>query len=94
MSASAFLLLKQLGDKVPPSTEGALLTLSRSSFGIYLIHMLVLGWVLQADQLIGFGQSSGPSLVAMPLAALIVYVTSFLITHLLRMIPLVKTVVP
>jgi len=94
MSASAFLFLKQFGGRVPPSTEGALLTLSRSSFGIYLIHMLVLGWVLQAGALIGIGQSSGPSLVAMPLAALIVFVISFLITHLLRMIPLVKTVVP
>ena len=94
MSASAFLLLKQLGRRVSPTAEGMLVTLSRSSFGIYLVHMLVLGWVLQAAPLIGLSQSSGPSLLAMPLAALIVFMISFLITHLLRLIPVVKTIVP
>jgi surface polysaccharide O-acyltransferase-like enzyme len=94
MSASAFLLLKQPRDRILPSADGLLFSISRASFGIYLIHWLVVGWVLQAGQLIGISRSTGPSLLAMPLAALVVFVISFLITHVLRMIPVLKTIVP
>ncbi len=94
MCVSAFLLLKALGEKVSRSAVYVIEVISRSSFGIYLMHWLIVGWLVQIWQQVGFSPATGSSLLVMPLVAIVVFLFSFLITHLLRMIPIVKTIVP
>ncbi len=94
MALSSFILLRAAGELLPQISTAWLGAISRACFGIYLIHWLIVGWMAQAWQAMGFSQSSGPALVAIPLAAVIAFLISFLITSILRRIPVIRLSVP
>ncbi|MFZ5910202.1 MAG: acyltransferase [Chloroflexota bacterium] len=93
-SACAFLLLKDLGGRLPGWIVAPLRAFSAASFGIYLLHILVID--LLRDGALGFRLYSwmADPLYCIPLTALAVCLLSFLVVSLLRAIPLVKSLVP
>lgn len=98
MSLSAFVLLKYIGEKLGQSgSEGIVKTIkyfSSVSFGIYLIHAAIL--VMLKRGAFGFSISSlsGPSILTIPLVALITIAISWLIVAVLQKIPYVRAIVP
>jgi len=98
MSACAFILLKALGEYLSVHASRflvpAITSLSTASFGIYLVHIIVLAW-LQTGAL-GFKVSvlSAPPLYMIPLMALAAFLISFVIVYFIQKIPLLREIVP
>ena len=98
MAMSCFIILRYLGEnwKViqSPTIRSIIIQLSACTFGIYLVHVLFLyifhkgmwGFTLDAVQ--------GNSLIFIPLTAITVYLSSFLVIFLVRRIPVIKAVAP
>ena len=85
--------ISETGPLGSPKVLATLRSLAVSSFGIYLIHMIVIeilgGWLpLQIST------SIGNALWSIPLVSMVVFGISFLAVHLLQKIPILKHVVP
>lgn len=93
-SGCAFLLLKDLGQRLSGRILPPLRALSASSFGIYLVHILVIDSLRKGA--LGFHLYSwmGDPWLFIPLTALAVLLLSFLLVSLLRAIPFVRMLVP
>jgi surface polysaccharide O-acyltransferase-like enzyme len=96
-SGSAFLLLRWISESrgfASPKTDHFIRWLAAASFGIYLVHVIVIellgGWLpgFHLDSLIGH------PLWSIPLVTTIVFILSFLIVRLLQRIPVLKKIVP
>jgi surface polysaccharide O-acyltransferase-like enzyme len=96
-SVTGFLLLKWISETWNFESPGAhhfIRQLAAASFGIYLVHVLVIeilgGWLpgIQLDSFIG------NPLWSIPLVILIVFALSFLIVRGLRKIPVLNRIVP
>jgi len=94
LSGAAFPLLKAIGEKIPERAEKLLRLFSDSSFGIYLAHPLIGYWVGLFWQAQGWKINSGSSFIVVPAMTLMIFLISFLLTYLLRKIPLLKSIVP
>jgi surface polysaccharide O-acyltransferase-like enzyme len=91
MSISAFLLLKQWGSSLTsPRAIRIFEFLARTSFGIYLVHVLVLIYVKRA----GLTVFSGPLIMTVPGISLLVWGISLVVVVILQRIPLVRRFVP
>ena len=88
-----FLLLKDIGQNFGFASK-ILRAVSASSFGIFLIHILVIG--LLRKGYFGFRLYSwmGPTWYMIPVTAIAVFSISFAFVFIMRKIPLIKTVVP
>lgn len=91
MSVSAFALLKRVsvGDRI----NALLAPLGRASFGIYLIHVIVLDALMGVDVFAALS-SAGNSLYMIPLLGLLVFLISFSIVYVLQKIPFLRMIVP
>lgn len=93
-SACAFLLLKDLGQRL----EGRILIpvrlLSAASFGIYLVHILVIDLLRKGTFGFRLYPWMGDPLAFIPLTALAVFLLSFLLVSVLRAMPIVRMIVP
>jgi surface polysaccharide O-acyltransferase-like enzyme len=96
-SVSAFLLLKRIAESrifASQKIHDRLRLLASASFGIYLVHVLVIelvgGWLpgFHLDTFIG------NPLWSVPLVTAIVYSLSFLIVWLLQRVPVLDRIVP
>ncbi len=89
-----FLLFKDLGERLGRRAAGWLRPLAASSFGVYLVHILVID--LLRHGLLGVRLYSwmGNPLWFIPLTALAVFLLSFLVFSLLRALPVVRLIVP
>jgi len=87
-----FLLLKDLGQN-PGKAGRVMRVVSANSFGIYLIHIFVIGSLQKG--VFGFRLYSwmGPTWYMIPLTAMAVFFTSFVIVFVLRKIPVLKMLV-
>jgi len=94
MSVAAFLLVRVAGGRITSRFVPALTLFSQTSFGIYLVHLFVMNWAALGWKALGFSTEVGPSALVIPLVALAVFLISFLITYILRKIPLVCSIVP
>jgi len=94
MASSAFYLLKSAGIRISQRYSGTIGLVSQSSFGIYLMHWLIVGWMMLAWQAVGFDSRTGSSILLIPLATVIAFLISLIITHFLRKLPILKTIVP
>jgi len=94
MASAAFFLLKETLQALPPSFLQKLLPVSYASFGIYLIHPLVLEQYEAALSLLGISRSTGPALLMLPWMAFSTFAISFLVSYLLQKIPLLRFIVP
>ncbi|GAB4503415.1 MAG: acyltransferase family protein [Anaerolineales bacterium] len=93
-SVCAFLLLKDLGQRLEGGILPPLRALSAASFGVYLVHILVID--LLRTGALGFRLYSwmGVPWLFIPLTALAVFLLSFLFVSLLRVIPFIRMIVP
>nr|WP_270619472.1 acyltransferase family protein [Paenibacillus macerans] len=66
--------------------------ISESSFGIFLIHFIVLNELVRSG--ISIFKLDSPSMMRVPITNLAIFITSFLIIYLLRHIPVIKKFVP
>ena len=91
MTAFAFILFRevQIGD----SLYGILVPLSRASFGIYLVHVIVLD-ELQKLPFVSSWFSIGSSVYMIPLLGLLGFSVSFIIIAIIQKIPVLRWSVP
>ena len=94
MTIGAFILLKATGERMRPSLAHFSEKVSRSSFGIYLIHPIILIWMSSGWEALGYSTSTGPSIVIIPFVAVIAFLLSWGITFVMRKIPLLRIIVP
>ncbi len=90
----AFGLLKAIGDRITTKADNIITILSKTSFGIYLIHPIVLQWINKVWGLLNIPTMPLASLWAIPLTTLLCYLISFVIISMMQKIPVIKTVVP
>jgi surface polysaccharide O-acyltransferase-like enzyme len=91
MTAIAFILLRevQIGDNL----NNLLVPLSRASFGIYLVHVIVLA-ELEKLPLISSWFSAGSSVYMIPLLGLLGFFVSFIVVAVIQKIPVLRWIVP
>lgn len=94
MVIGAFPLLKAVGERLSPFPARLFFAASQSSFGIYLIHPIVLDWMAAGWEALGFQITMGPSIITIPLAALAAFLISWGVTFMMRNIPIVRIAVP
>ena len=94
MAGAAFLLLRSAGERLDARRAGWLKIFSEASFGIYLVHSLLQVEFESVWKNMGFQTAVGPSLLVIPLMTILLYFASFLVTHILRRIPILKYAVP
>lgn len=96
-SGAAFVLLRWMVETRPLSASGIsrfIRALAISTFGIYLIHVLIIevlsGWI----PMIHINSFMGNAIWSIPLVTTIVFLLSFLIVRFLQRIPILKNIVP
>jgi surface polysaccharide O-acyltransferase-like enzyme len=91
MTAFAFILLRefQIGDTL----NNFLVPLSRASFGIYLVHVIVLA-ELEKLPLVSGWFSAGSSVYMIPLLGLLGFLVSFVIVFIIQKTPVLRWIVP
>lgn len=93
MSLGAFVLVKAVGEKISPQLTRLSSEAGKVSFGIYLIHPLVFMWMALGWNTLGFQTDSGNSILAIPLAALVNFLLSWMIVFVISKIPLLRAAV-
>ena len=96
-SAAAFLLLRWLSETevfTSPQVHNVIRWIASGSFGIYLIHILVIE-VLQS-KIPGFHLDTfvGNPLWSIPLVTVMVFILSLAITRVLQKVPIVQRIIP
>ena len=94
MAVPVFVFLRVAGQKLPRRFLRILDLLSQASFGIYLVHSIVMMWLSAGWASFGFPFDIGSSLWVIPLVAVLAFVISFAITMVLRKIPFIRSIVP
>ncbi len=93
-SVCAFLLLKDFGQRINGGFLKLLRVFSASSFGIYLVHILVIELLRKGAFGFRLYAWMGHPALFIPLTALVVFLLSFLIVSVLRTIPGVRMIIP
>ncbi|MDO4741758.1 MAG: acyltransferase family protein [Candidatus Saccharibacteria bacterium] len=78
---------KHLNNQLSPKKQKLLLTLSKCTLGVYLVHLLIL---FMLDYFLNFNTASFNPLLAIPTLGLSVIVISLIITLILNQIPFIK----
>jgi surface polysaccharide O-acyltransferase-like enzyme len=98
MSISAFLLLKSWGEQIAARAGTLILALGRhfaeASFGIYLVHVLVLFYLKRGIYLPEISGLAGPTAWMVPLTTFAALLVSWVIVVILQRIPGVRSIVP
>lgn len=97
MSVCAYILLKAVGEHLYYRSGGhsprAFSLASLASFGIYLVHIIVLSWFLTGTFGFKLLPTSGPPIIMVPLLALLVFLISFGIVYVIQKIPVLREIV-
>ena len=91
MTAFAFVLLREV--QVGDNLYNILAPLSRASFGIYLVHVIVLA-ELEKLPVVSSWFSAGSSVYMIPLLGLLGFFVSFIIVAVIQKIPVLRWIVP
>lgn len=94
MAIGAFLLLKAAGERLSPRLERLSSLISPNAFGIYLVHSILMTGMAAAWTSLGFTTDAGPSLLVIPLVAVVAFLVSWAMTALMRKIPILRWTVP
>lgn len=94
LASAAFPILKFMGNNVPRRLLPSLYLISEASFGIYLIHPLVMYWMELIWKSFGYETTSGSSFIVIPVVTVVAFLLSFAVTYILQKIPIVRAVVP
>lgn len=93
MASSFFLILKWFGKSIGPRLSRVLEIIDQTTFGIYLTHLIILNWMINNAELFGLSPPYQTALFV-PVVTLGAFLTSSIITGLLRKIPIIKYTVP
>lgn len=88
-ASAIFLIAKQQSNNIPTQYHSSIIHLARMSFGIYLVHILVMFLFSK----IGIDSSTFHPSFFIPCFSLIVFVVSYLITRILYSIPYLNKLV-
>ncbi len=91
MTALAFILLREV--KIGDRLNRFLAPLSRASFGIYLIHVIVLA-ELEKLPLVSGWFSMGSPVYMIPLLGSMVFLASFVLVAIIQKVPVLRWIVP
>ncbi|MCJ7432162.1 MAG: acyltransferase family protein [Anaerolineales bacterium] len=91
MAASGFVLLSRV--PISDGLQKILVPQSRASFGIYLIHIIFIGWMMNNPPFNALYASTMDWLV-IPVLTLVGYVISFAVVFVMQKIPVLRSVVP
>ncbi len=95
---SAFILLKKIGESNRILLHGPYIklikTMSAASFGIYLVHLVILGGLLNGDFGFKFTVFTLPPFFSIPLLAVMVLALSYLVVRIMQKIPILREIVP
>ncbi len=98
MSVMVFLLFKNINwSRIvgkSPIINKIISSFNKTSFGIYLVHLLVLDIISSGDIEIVIKASSFNPVVGIPLVSIITFLVSYIIVAILQRTPLFKLVVP
>jgi len=94
MAIGVFILLKAAGERISARLARFSAIVKPSTFGIYLVHSIILGWMVAGWEALGFQTAAGPSIVVIPLVAVIAFLLSWGAVAVMRKIPLVRAAVP
>lgn len=89
ISASVFLLFRNMNGKIPSKWKHAIYELSNLSFGVYLCHDVFLVLLMEDRYWLSWGIAP---VVSVPFFALVIYGLSALLTYLLSWIPVVNRI--
>ncbi len=91
MSFSAFILFKGVGERITQEKVGLWFRrFAEASFGIYLIHAMVLIYLKRA----GISAFSGPPLISVPAVSIFILLISWGIVAIVRRIPILQELTP
>ena len=96
-SGAAFLLLRWISEGTlftSPNVHALMRTLATSTFGIYLIHVIVIEVLRYGIPCLQVSSFMGNAIWSIPFASTVVFILSFLIVHILQKIPILKHIVP
>ncbi len=94
MSSAAFFLLRRALQGLPSYWLRKLLPMSYTTFGIYLVHPLILEQYETMLSLFGISRSTGHSVLMLPWMAFSTFFLSFVTIYLLQKIPFLRIIVP
>lgn len=93
MSLGAFILIKVAGENISPRLAWVSQEASKASFGIYLIHPLMFGWMALAWNALGLQTDTLSPIAAVPLAALVNFLLSWSIVFTISKIPILRRMI-
>jgi surface polysaccharide O-acyltransferase-like enzyme len=96
-SVGAFILLRRIAEAgvfTSPRVQAVTRSLASASFGIYLVHILVMEILNDRIPVFHLNSFIGYSLWSVPLVTTIVFLVSFLLVRGLQKIPVIKLIVP
>ena len=87
-------IMQNMTNSISPRLEKTIVTVSGATFGIYLVHILILN--LLDHGTLGFRISTDMThpLLAIPLTVIVTFLLSFVVTYILQKIPVIKMIVP
>lgn len=90
MSLGAFLLIRAAGERAAAPLLRFSGWVSTASFGIYLVHPMILRWLTDWWVSLGFNPATGNSLFVLPVVAVIVFLISWLLVFLISKVPVIR----
>lgn len=96
-SIASFVILKKLGIQLSTSSSklaSFISTISKAGFGIYLIHLIILGLIQNGYFGFKFNVFTLQPVFAVPLLTIMVFTISYLIVTVMQKIPLIRYIVP
>lgn len=98
MTISVFVLIRDINWNSVIKKESLLYKiisdLSSTSFGIYLVHLLMLDILSSRHMIIKLNAMTIHPIIGVPLASIATYIGSYLVVKALNMIPIIRKVVP
>ena len=93
MSLGAFMLIKSTGEKTSPFIAKITRQGGTASFGIYLIHLLVMTEMATIWTSWGYDLQAGNAAIVLPLVAITAFIISWVLVYLIQKIPLLREIV-
>ena len=93
MSLGAFLIIKHAGEKASPFWANFAHQAGIASFGIYLIHLLVLNMIARLWVSWGHDVQAGNAIIVVPVVAIITFVVSWALVYVIQKIPVLRAIV-
>lgn len=93
MSLGAFIILKMVGEKANRLIVEVARQGGKVSFGIYLIHLLVLDVLLALANKTSLNVQEFNSIVIIPLVAVVAFLISWVVSYVIQKIPILRSIV-